>query len=165
MVRVGAAFQAALTHPLKTRAPRGRKSDFRDAQRLADRWSSGDLEDSFVPDSEQRIWRGLTRTRVQIKKKLGVIHNQVEGLLEQGGIKLSAVVSDLFGVSGWAMLEHMVQGVTDVEVLAREARGALRKKDAELKEALAGEVGARLPSVAAPAHGSSPAISAADRRD
>ena len=133
-------FPLHLTHPLKTRAPRGRKSDFRDAQRLADRWSAGDLEDSFVPGSEQRAWRWLTRTRVQLKKELGVIHNHVEGLLEQGGIKLSAVVSDLFGVSGWAMLEHLARGVTEVEVLAGEARGALRKKNAELKEALAGRL-------------------------
>jgi hypothetical protein len=77
---------------------------------------------------------------VQLKKKLGVIHSHVEGLLEQGGIKLSAVVSDLFGVSGWAMLERIAEGVTDVEVLAAEARGVLRNKDAELKEALAGRL-------------------------
>jgi transposase len=135
-----AHFSLHLTHPLKTRAPRGRKSDFRDAQRLADRWSAGDLEDSFIPGAEQRAWRWLTRTRVQLKKKLSVIHSHVEGLLEQGGIKLSAVVSDLFGVSGWAMLEHIARGVTDVEMLAGEARGALRNKDAELKEALAGRL-------------------------
>jgi transposase len=135
-----AQFRLHLTHPLKTRAPRGRKSDFRDAQRLVDRWSSGDLEDSFVPGAEQRSWRWLTRTRVQLRKKLGVIHNHVEGLLEQGGIKLAAVVSDLFGVSGWAMLEHIAQGVTDVEVLTKEARGVLRRKDPELKEALAGQL-------------------------
>ena len=133
-------FQLHLTHPLKTRAPRGRKSDFRDAQRLADRWSSGDLEGSFIPGAEQRSWRWLTRTRVQLKKKLGVIHSHVEGLLEQGGIKLSAVVSDLFGVSGWAMLEHIAAGVSDVAVLAKEARGMLRHKDAELKEALVGRL-------------------------
>jgi hypothetical protein len=77
---------------------------------------------------------------VQLKKKLGVIHNHVEGLLEQGGIKLSAVVSDLFGVSGWAMLEQIAQGVTDVAVLAGQARGVLRKKEAELKEALVGRL-------------------------
>jgi hypothetical protein len=133
-------FQLHLTHPLKTRAPRARNSDFRDAQRLAARWSAGDLEESFIPGSEQRAWRWLTRTRVQLKKKLGVIHSHVEGLLEQGGIKLSAVVSDLFGVSGWAMLEHISQGITDIEVLAGKARGAQRKKDAELKEALAGKL-------------------------
>jgi transposase len=135
-----AHFRLHLTHPLKTRAPRGRKSDFRDAQRLADRWSSGDLEESYIPGSEQRSWRWLTRTRVQLKKKLSVIHSHVEGLLEQGGIKLSAVVSDLFGVSGWAMLEQIAQGVTDVEKLAKEARGVLRKKDTELKQALAGQL-------------------------
>jgi transposase len=133
-------FRLHLTHPLKTRAPRGRKSDFRDAQRLADRWSSGDLEDSFIPGSEQRAWRWLTRARVQLRKKLGVIHNHVEGLLEQGGIKLSAVVSDLFGVSGWAMLEHIAQGVTEVDVLVKEARGVLRRKDAQLREAVAGRL-------------------------
>lgn len=133
-------FRLHLTHPLKTRAPRGRKSDFRDAQRLADRWCSGDLEESFIPGAEQRSWRWLTRTRVQLKKKLGVIHSHVEGLLEQGGIKLSAVVSDLFGVSGWAMLEHIAQGVTDVEVLVKEARGVLRNKDAQLREALVGHL-------------------------
>jgi Transposase IS116/IS110/IS902 family./Transposase. len=133
-------FRLHLTHPLKTRAPRGRKWDFRDAQRLADRWSSGDLEESFIPGCEQRAWRQLTRARVQLKKELNVIYSHVEGLLEHGGIKLSAVVSDLFGVSGWAMLERIAQGVTDVEVLTGEARGALRKKVTQLKEALAGEL-------------------------
>jgi transposase len=138
--RLEGHFAPHLCHPLKTRAPRGRKRDFRDAQRLADRWWAGDLEDSFIPGAEQRSWRWLTRTRVQMKRKLCVIHNHVEGLLEQGGIKLSAVVSDLFGVSGWAMLEHIALGVNDVEVLAREARGVLRRKDAQLKEALVGRL-------------------------
>jgi len=133
-------FRLHLTHPLKTRAPRGRKRDFRDAQRLADRWDSGDLEESFIPGAEQRSWRWLTRNRVQLKRMVGVIRNQVEGLLEQGGIKLTAVASDPFGVSGWAMLELIAKGETDVNVLAAEARGLLRKKEAELKEALAGRL-------------------------
>src|SRR6266478_5052582 len=105
-----AHFKLHLTHPLKTRAPRGRKADFRDARRLADRWHSGDLEDSFIPGAEQRSWRWLTRSRVHLKRMLGVIRNQVEGLLEQGGIKLSAVASDIFGVSGWAILERIAAG-------------------------------------------------------
>ena len=133
-------FQLHLSHPLKTRAPRGRKRDYRDAQRLADRWWAGDLEDSFIPGAEQRGWRWLTRTRTHLKRKMGVVRNQVEGLLEQGGIKLTAVVSDAFGVSGWAMLERIAKGETDVEVLAGEARGALRKKKAQLQEALAGQL-------------------------
>jgi len=111
-----AHFKLHLTHPLKTRAPRGRKADFRDARRLADRWHSGDLEESFIPGAEQRSWRWLTRSRVHLKRTLGMIRNQVEGLLEQGGIKLSAVVSDLFGVSGWAMLERIAQHVRETKL-------------------------------------------------
>jgi len=133
-------FRLHLTHPLKTRAPRGRKWDFRDAQRLADRWISGDLEESFIPGAEQRSWRWLTRTRVDLKDKISVVRNQVEGLLEQGGIKLTAVASDVFGVSGWAMLEKIAQGVTDVEELVGLARGVLRRKQGALKEALAGRL-------------------------
>jgi transposase len=131
-------FQLHLTHPLKTRAPRGRKRDFRDARRLADRWHSGDLEESFVPGAEQRSWRWLTRSRVQLKRKLGVIRNQVEGILEEGGIKISAVITDIFGVSGWAMLEKFAQGEADIDELMGEARGRLKKKRAQLEEALVG---------------------------
>jgi transposase len=133
-------FKLHLCHPLQNRAPRGRKRDFRDAQRLADRWVANELEDSFIPGAEQRSWRWLTRTRVQLKRKLNVIHNHIEALLEQGGIKLSAVVSDLFGASGWAMLEDIAQGITDIDTLVKKARGTLRRKDAQLKEALAGQL-------------------------
>ena len=135
-----AHFRLHLCHPLQTRAPRGRKRDFRDARRLVDRLWGGDLEDSFVPGAEQRSWRWLTRTRVALHDKIGVVRNQVEGLLEQGGIKLTAVVSDPFGVSGWAMLERIAKGETDVEALIAEARGVLRKKKAQLQEALAGHL-------------------------
>lgn len=135
-----AHFALHLTHPLKTRAPRGRKRDFRDAQRLADRWHSGDLEDSFIPGAEQRSWRWLTRTRVHSKRKMGVIRCQVEGLLEQGGIKLSSVVSDVFGVSGWAILEKIAKGESDVEAMVQLACGGLRKKTTKLREALEGRL-------------------------
>ena len=133
-------FALHLTHPLKTRARRGRKSDFRDGRRLADRWHSGDLEESFIPGVEQRNWRSLTRARVHAKRKLGVIRNQIECLLEQGGIKLSAVVSDVFGVSGWAMLEKIAGGESDVDKLVEEARGVLHRKKAALREALEGQL-------------------------
>jgi transposase len=135
-----AHFRLHLCHPLKVRAPRGRKQDYRDAQRLADRWWSGDLEDSFIPGAEQRQWRWLTRTRVQLRRLIGVVRNRVEGLLEQGGIKLTAVATDPFGVSGWAMLKLLAQGETDVAVLAGQARGRLRHKEAQLQEALSGKL-------------------------
>jgi len=133
-------FRLHLCHPLRVQAPRGRKWDFRDAQRLADRWDSGDLEESFIPAAEQRSWRWLTRRRVQLNRMITLVRNHVEGLLEQGGIKLTSVVTDAFGVSGWAMLQRLAKGETDVDALAAEARGRLRKKGPALQEALAGRL-------------------------
>jgi len=131
-----------LSHPLATLAPRGRKRDFRDARRLVDRLAAGDLEESFVPAAEQRGWRWLTRTRVELQRKIGMIRSQVEGLLEEGGVKLAATVSDLFGASGWAMLERLAEGETDTARIAGQARGSLRHKQAALQEALAGRLDA-----------------------
>jgi hypothetical protein len=74
---------------------------------------------------------------VQLRRLIGVVRNQVEGLLKQGGIKLTAVATDAFGVSGWAMLQLITEGQTNMTVLAGEARGILRQKEAQLKEALA----------------------------
>lgn len=129
-----------LSHPLQTRAPRGRKRDFRDALRLVDRLWSGDLASSFVPGAEQRSWRWMSRTRVELRDKIGVVRNQVEGLLEEGGIKLTSVVSDLFGASGFAMLQRIAAGESQVEVIVAEARGVLRHKKDQLRQALAGRL-------------------------
>lgn len=129
-----------LCHPLKTKGRRGRKSDFRDGRRLVDRLHSGDLEDSFVPGIEQRDWRLLTRTRVDLKDKISVVRNQVEALLELGGIKLSAVLSDTFGASGWAMLKRISEGDYDLDGLLGQMRGVLRRKRAAVTEALAGRL-------------------------
>jgi hypothetical protein len=52
---------------------------------LVDRLWAGDLEESFIPEAEQRSWRWLKRTTVELRRKTGVIRNQVEGLLEEGG--------------------------------------------------------------------------------
>jgi len=129
-----------LCNPLQVKARRGRKQDFRDAQRLADRWHSGDLEESFVPGAEQRSWRWLTRSRVQLRRLIGAARSRVECLLEQGGIQLTSVVTDPFGVSGWAMLKLLAKGERDVKILVGEARGQLKKKEAELTQALVGKL-------------------------
>jgi transposase len=82
------------------RAPRGRKRDFADAERLLRRHVAGELILSFVPDPEQRLWRTMTRTKHQLTRDRVRIHNQLESLLEDARIKLSGCVSDLLGVSG-----------------------------------------------------------------
>jgi transposase len=135
-------FELHLCNPLQVKARHGKKWDYRDAQRLADRWAAGDLDDSYVPGKEQREWRAMTRTRVHLKCKIGVNRCQVEGILEHGTIKLTSVVSDVFGASGWAMLQLIVKGEQDVEVLVKQARGSLKHKEDKLREALGGQLDA-----------------------
>jgi transposase len=117
VVRHGSAFHASSEPPAPDQGAARPEARFRDAQRLADRLSAGDLEESFIPGAEQRAWRWLARTRVDLQRKITRVRNQVEGVLEEGGIKLAAVVTDLFGTSGWCMLERMAAGETDTEAL------------------------------------------------
>ena len=83
-------------------APKGRKTDFGDAQRLLRRFVAGELMLSFVPDLEQRAWRMVTRARLQLVRERVHLQNQIESLLEEGRIKLSSVSSDRLGASGGA---------------------------------------------------------------
>src|SRR5213080_5512711 len=88
-----------LAQALSNRGRRGRKKDFRDAERLVKRLISQELILSFVPDAEQCLWRTLTRTRYQRTRDKVRLQNQWEALLEEAHIKLSSLVSDLLGAS------------------------------------------------------------------
>src|SRR5207249_4646694 len=82
-----------LAQALSNRRRRGRKKDFRDAERLVKRLVSQELTLSFVPDGEHRLWRTLTRTRYQRTRDKVRLQNQLEALLEEAHIKLSSLVS------------------------------------------------------------------------
>ena len=97
-------FTLYLAQPRSTAAPPGRKSDWADAQRIVRRLLAQDLTLSYVPGREQREWRTMTRTRVEMSAQQVRLRNQMEGLLEQAQIKLSSVLSDLLGVSGRRIL-------------------------------------------------------------
>jgi Transposase len=106
-----------LAQALSNRGRRGRKNDFRDAERLVKRLVSQELVLSFVPDAEQRMWRTLTRTRYQRTRDKMRLQNQLESLLEEAHIKLSSLVSDLLGVSARRMLKALADGETDPVVI------------------------------------------------
>jgi len=128
-----------LAQARSNRGPRGRKTDFRDAQRAVSRLLSGDLVLSYVPDEEQRCWRTLTRTKYQLTRDKVRLQSQLESLLEECQIKLSSVVSDLLGASGQRILRAMAQGETDPARLAKLGDKRLRASDAELEDALSGQ--------------------------
>ena len=116
----------------------GRKSDVSDAAWLADLGAHGLVRGSFVPPAPIRQLRDLTRTRTAITRERGREVQRLEKLLEDAGIKLSSVASDINGVSGRAMLEAMIAGQRDPKVLADLAKRRLRSKIPALTEALTG---------------------------
>ncbi len=96
------------------------------------------LRPSFVPPPVIRQLRDLTRYRVDLVETRTAEKQRVEKLLEDALIKLSVVVSDLFGVSGRAIMTALIAGERDPAVLAGHARGRLRAKNDALTEALTG---------------------------
>jgi len=125
-----------LAQALSNRGRRGRKTDFQDAERLVKRHLSQELVLSFVPDTEQRLWRTLTRTRYQRTREKVRLQNQLEALLEEAHIKLSSLVSDLLGASARRMLKALADGETDPLALAALADQRLRATSAQLQDAL-----------------------------
>ena len=129
-----------LAQAQSNRAPQGRKSDLGDAKRLVRRFVCGELFLSFVPEPEQRGWRSLTRGRVQLVQEKVMLQNQVESLLEECRIKLSSVVSDLFGASGLRILRAMASGKSDPHQLAALGDERLRCSREVLMDAVTGSM-------------------------
>jgi transposase len=130
--------QLHLAQAHSNHAPKGRKHDFGDAQRLTRRLLSGELILSFVPDSEQRSWRTITRAKVQLVRDRVRLQSQLEALLEETRIKLSSVVSELLGLSGRRILEALAAGESDPVQLAQLGDRRLRASQEELADALRG---------------------------
>src|SRR5256885_10952716 len=107
-----------LAQAQSNRGPRGRKKDFRDAERLVKRLVARELVLSFVPDAEQRLWRTVTRKKYQLRCDRVRLQNQLESLLEEAHIKLSSLVTDLLGVSARRMLKAVADGEPNPAVLA-----------------------------------------------
>jgi transposase len=118
------------------RGRRGRKSDFRDAERLVKRLVARELILSFVPDVEQRLWRTVTRKKYQLTCDRVRLQNQLESLLEETHIKLSSLVSDLLGASARRMLKALADGETNPAALAASADQRLRATPEQLCDAL-----------------------------
>jgi transposase len=116
----------------------GRKTDQKDSEWLAHLVRCGLIRPSFVPPPPIRELRELTRYRRSLMNDQARIRNRVQKLLETASIKLASVASDVFGLSGRAMLRALVAGETDATVLAQLAKGTLRRKIPALVEALEG---------------------------
>lgn len=131
-------FELMLVNARHVKILPGRKSDVLDAEWLAELLEHGLLRGSFVPPAIIRELRDLTRYRKRLVQSHTSEAQRIEKNLEDAGIKLDIVASDILGVSGRLMLKALVAGERDVDVLADLAKARLRSKHAELQKALRG---------------------------
>jgi transposase len=131
-------FECLLVNARHVKQVPGRKTDVSDAAWLCQLLEAGLLKASFVPPKPVRTLRNLTRYRkAQIQERQREA-NRLHKILEDTGIKLDCVATNILGASGRAMLDALCQGTTDPAVLAELAKGKLRKKLPALREALEG---------------------------
>src|SRR5919106_797258 len=131
-------FELLLVNARHVKQVPGRKTDVSDAAWLCQLAEAGLLRASFVPPKPIRQLRNLTRyrkTQIDERKREA---QRLHKALEDTGIKLDCVATDILGKSGRDMLDALVAGTTDANVLAELAKGRLRAKIPALKEALEG---------------------------
>ena len=138
----GRGFELLLVNARHVKILPGRKTDVADSAWLAELLEHGLLRGSFVPPPQIRELRDLTRYRKRLVQTHTAEGQRIEKTLEDAGIKLGSVASEVLGVSGRAMLKALVAGERDPEVLAELAKGKLRKKIPDLRQALYGRFSA-----------------------
>jgi transposase len=134
-----AGFDVWLVNAREVKHLPGRpKTDKLDAVWLCRIAERGMVRASFVPPAPIRLLRDVTRYRIDLVGERSREKNRVEKLLEDAQIKLSVVASDIFGVSGRAMMAALIAGQRDPKILAQLARSRMRTKLRELEEAFVG---------------------------
>jgi len=134
-------FEQLLVNARHVKILPGRKTDVADvadAAWLAELLEHGLLRGSFVPPAAIRELRDLTRYRKRLIQTHTAECQRIQKVLEDAGIKLDSVASDVLGVSGRAMLRALIAGERDPAVLAELAKRRLREKIPQLREALYG---------------------------
>ncbi len=129
-----------LVNPQHLQRVPGRKTDVKDAEWLADLLRHGLLTASFLPPAPVRELRELTRYRKTLVRARTDEVNRLQKVLEGANVKLASVVSDVLGASARAMLAALLEGQQDADALAALARGKLRAKVPQLRQALEGRV-------------------------
>ena len=133
-------FKCVLVNARDVKQVPGRKTDVKDAEWLCQLLEAGLLKACLVPPKPIRALRNLTRYRKSLIRDRQRESNRVHKVIQESGIKLDIVATDLLGKSGRAMLDALISGTTDPEVVADLALGKLRNKIPRLQEALEGQL-------------------------
>lgn len=134
------AFELVLANASQVRNMPGRKSDVNDATWLAELLAHGLIRASFVPPAAVQELRDLTRTRKQLVREMARHTLRIQKTLEDANVKLTAVLSNVLGTSGRAILTAIVRGESDPERLASLTTGRLKASKAQIVAALRGTI-------------------------
>lgn len=118
----------------------GHKTDKKDSEWIAKLLMSGLLKASFIPPQPIRELRALHRHRRKLVGQRTSEKNRLQNILEDANIKLSSVISDVFGATGKAIIKALINGIVDPVQLSDLAKGSLKRKKDELKKALTGKI-------------------------
>jgi len=138
--RLEGFFEVVVANAQHLKAVPGRKTDVQDAEWIANLLQHGLLPASFVPGQEQQDLRDLTRLRISLVQERARLVNRVHKVLEEAGLKLSTVLSDIMGVSGRAILHGLCAGESDPVQLARRMRPGVQASEERVVAALTGEL-------------------------
>ena len=134
------SMEVMLVNARHVKAVKGKKTDVKDCEWLADLLRHGLLKPSFIPKPSIRALRELTRYRESVVREQTAIGNRIVKLAESGNIKIAQVASRPLGASGRAILQQLALGEADTEKLAGLAVGRLKEKHQQLQKAVVGRL-------------------------
>ena len=137
---IGEDFEILLANARHIKHVPGRKTDIKDAEWICKLLRTGLLQGSFIPSQDICQLRNLTRYQKQLKRQEQSEKRRIHKILQEANIKITTVLSDIFGVTGFKILEDLSKGITDAKKLSEhlEKNHRLSKKKAQAIEALEG---------------------------
>ena len=127
-----------LANAQQVKARKRHKTDCKDCVCLAHLLGHAMIRLNFIPPREIQGLRELTRRRKQLLKACTAERNRLQKVSEEANVKIGSVLSDVFGMTGQAILEALLEGKTSAEEMAQLARGLAKRKIPQLVAALKG---------------------------
>ena len=137
---LGEHFNILLVNARHVKNVPGKKTDQKDSQWLAKLLLAGLLQGSFIPGGKIRELRDLVRYKGKLIRQVSSEKNRLIKILEDANIKLSSVLSDIFGSTGRKIIDDIVKGDYQPERLLYRIHGSVKKSREEIKEAITGYV-------------------------
>ncbi len=130
------SVEVILANAYKIKHTPGRKTDKRDSVWLAELCLNGMIEPSRILPKDDREVRALTRAREKLVNNSTQMKNRIHKELESACIKISSVLSDIFGKSGMKILNGLLEGKNIDEILKMITSKKILKKEQELRDAI-----------------------------